>query len=181
MESIQLQENLDGIKEEKERLLNSLVEAEYVFIIFISEKDSHFVVYEFYSCIMIHIYSMHFNCISGARSCYGRRKLSLPVKQGPLLTRKSVRVRSRPWTPRFTGCRSDTLSWWSSRRRWFRKWRKQCQGNIKSCLTMFWLTSSKHEQNDFQENATIYHYWYKWDTLQERHHCHKRRCPAEDK
>lgn len=28
MESIQLQENLDGIKEEKERLLNSLVEAE---------------------------------------------------------------------------------------------------------------------------------------------------------
>lgn len=181
MESIQLQENLDGIKEEKERLLNSLVEAEYVFLVFISEKDSHFVVYEFYSCIVIHIYSMHFHCISGARSCYGRRKLSLPVKQGPLLTRKSVRVRSRPWTPRFTGCRSDTLSWWSNRRRWYKKWRKQCQGNIKSCLTMFWLTSSKHEQNDFQENATIYHYWYKWDTLQERHHCHKRRCPAEDK
>lgn len=47
-------------------------------------------------------------------------------------------------------------------------------------LTMFWLKSSKHEQNDFQENVTIYHYWYKWDTLQERHHCHKRRCPAED-
>lgn len=93
MESIQLQENLDGIKEEKERLLNSLVEAEYVFLVFISEKDSHFVVYEFYSCIMIHIY---FNCISGARSCYGRRKLSLPVKQGPLLIRKLVRVRSRP-------------------------------------------------------------------------------------
>lgn len=139
MESIQLQENLDGIKEEKERLLNSLVEAEYVFLVFISEKDSHFVVYKFYSCIMIHIYSMHFNCISGARSCYGRRKLSLPVKQGPLLIRKLVRVRSRPWTPRFTGCRSDTLSWWSSRRRWYRKWRKQCQGNIKSCLTMFWL------------------------------------------
>lgn len=60
MESIELQADLDGIKEEKERLLNSLVEAEYVFIIFISEKDSHFVVYEFYSCIVIHIYS----CIS---------------------------------------------------------------------------------------------------------------------
>lgn len=43
MESIELQANLDGIKEEKERLLNSLVEAEYVFIIFTSEKDSHFV------------------------------------------------------------------------------------------------------------------------------------------
>lgn len=92
MESIELQADLDGIKEEKERLLNSLVEAEYVFIIFISEKDSHFVVYEFYSCIVIHIYS----CISGARSCYGRRKLSLPVKQGLLLTQKLVRVRSRP-------------------------------------------------------------------------------------
>lgn len=35
MESIQLQENLDGIKEEKERLLNSLVEAEYVFLVLI--------------------------------------------------------------------------------------------------------------------------------------------------
>lgn len=57
MESIQLQENLDGIKEEKERLLNSLVEAEYVFLVFISEKDSHFVVYKFYSCIMIHIFN----------------------------------------------------------------------------------------------------------------------------
>lgn len=75
MESIELQANLDGIKEEKERLLNSLVEAEYVFIIFTSEKDSHFVCMSLILHCDTHIF-LHFNCISGARLCYGRRKLN---------------------------------------------------------------------------------------------------------
>jgi len=38
MDSIELQANLDGMKEEKERLLNSLVEAESVFLLFNFKK-----------------------------------------------------------------------------------------------------------------------------------------------
>lgn len=159
MESIELQADLDGIKEEKERLLNSLVEAEYVFNIFISEKDSHFVVYEFYSCIVIHIYSCISIAFQAPDHVMGEENSACPWNKGCCWLRS--------WSGWDQGheCRDsqDAGQIHSADEAAREDDTRNGESSIKvtfSHFTMFWLTSSKHEQNYLQENVTVYRYWY---------------------
>lgn len=82
-----------------------------------------------YAAFLFHtVISFRLFSLLGVKLCYGRRRPSWRVRRAQPWIRRRVRVRSARWSRRSTGCRSDTHSWWSSRRRWSRRWRSPCPG-----------------------------------------------------